>query len=175
MAVDRATAADLMSFASERGALPMQVGAAIMLDCSDGFEPAELARQISDRSRAVPRLGQCLVAVPRGCGRPVWVDDTDRDAASPVETVDCPEPRGEEGVLALAADLVCRELPRDRPLWRAAVVTGVGPDQAALILVHHHVLGDGVAGLAVLSALADRAAVSPDVSAPDVSAPDVSA
>ncbi len=156
--IDRVSGDDLMSLASERGALPMQVGAIVMLDSSAGLEPAGVVATIVARSRRVPRLGQRLVSVPWGCGRPLWCDDLHDDGSAQVESIRCPEPRGDQGLLALAAELVCRPLPRDRPLWRAVVVTDVGPDRAAIVLVHHHVLADGVAGLAILSALADRTA-----------------
>ena len=153
--IDRVSGDDLMSLVSERRALPMQVGAIVLLDSSSGIDPAQIMARITARSRRVPRLGQRLVSVPWGCGRPVWSDDVDHDRSAPVETIRCPAPGGEEGLLALAAQLVCRPLPRDRPLWRAVVVTEVGADRAAVILVHHHVLADGIAGLAILSALAD--------------------
>ncbi len=58
-------------------------------------------------------------------------------------------------LLRAAADVVCTHLPRDRPLWRARWVTGLADDRAALVLGVHHVLADGIGGLAVLGALAD--------------------
>jgi diacylglycerol O-acyltransferase len=58
-------------------------------------------------------------------------------------------------VLEVAADLVCTPLPRHQPLWAARWVTGLTHDRAALILVRHHAITDGVAGLAVLAALGD--------------------
>jgi diacylglycerol O-acyltransferase len=45
-------------------------------------------------------------------------------------------------------------LSRERPLWSARLITGVSPDQSALVFVFHHVLTDGIGGLAVLEALA---------------------
>lgn len=60
-------------------------------------------------------------------------------------------------MLALAADLVRAPLPRDRPLWAATLVTRVTHGRAALVVVSHHVLGDGGAGLAVLLGLVDGA------------------
>ena len=50
---------------------------------------------------------------------------------------------------------MCTPLDRDRPLWAALWVTGLTHDRAALVLVMHHILTDGVGGIAVLAALAD--------------------
>lgn len=134
----------------------MQVGAVVVLDTSAGFDPATLAQQINVRSQRIPRLTQRLVTVPRGCGRPVWSEAVVAAGRNQVETARCPEPGGDGGLLALAADLACRPLPRGRPLWKAVVVTDVELDRAAVVLVLHHVLADGVGGLAILSALTDR-------------------
>jgi len=60
-----------------------------------------------------------------------------------------------EYLLAVAADLACTRLPRERPLWAARWLTGLADDRAALIIVMHHAMTDGVGGLAVLAALGD--------------------
>jgi WS/DGAT/MGAT family acyltransferase len=52
-------------------------------------------------------------------------------------------------------------MPRARPLWRAAFVTGLTDGQVALVVVLHHVLADGIGGLAVLSGLTDGAIPGP--------------
>ncbi|MDQ2755966.1 MAG: WS/DGAT domain-containing protein [Actinomycetota bacterium] len=153
--IDRVSCDDLLSLASEHGGAAMQLGAVVVLDTSGGFDPVALEREIRVRSQRVPRLDQPLVTVPWGCGRPVWSESARVWGQGQVETVPCPEPRGDEGLLALAAELVCRPLPRERPLWRAVVVTGVEVDRAAVVLVLHHVLADGVSALAILSALTD--------------------
>ena len=66
-----------------------------------------------------------------------------------------PPPGDERALLELAADLVTRPLPWSRPLWSALLVTALSDGGAALIVVFHHVLADGIGGLAVLTALAD--------------------
>jgi WS/DGAT/MGAT family acyltransferase len=57
--------------------------------------------------------------------------------------------------LDVAARFACTPLPRDRPLWAARWVTGLPDGAAALVLVVHHCIADGLGGLAVLAALAD--------------------
>ena len=46
-------------------------------------------------------------------------------------------------------------LPPGQPLWSATLVTGLAGDACALIVVFHHVLADGMGGLAILASLVD--------------------
>ena len=151
----RVSADDLMSLASERGSTPMHVGAVLMLDARESLDPELVQDAIARRVTAVPRLRQRLVKVPWGCGRPVWVDDRDFTITNHLSVVRCPAPGGESAVLDVAAELLLTRLPRDRPLWAARLVTDTGQGGAALIVVFHHVLADGVGGLAVLASLVD--------------------
>lgn len=164
--IERVSADDLMSLASERGSTPMQVGAVLMLDARESPDLGLVVDAIADRITAVPRLRQRLLKVPLGCGRPVWVDDRDFTIAKHLSVIRCPAPGGESAVLAVAAEMLLTRLPRDRPLWAASLVTDTGQDGAALIIVFHHVLADGMGGLAVLASLVDGAAEANDVGFP---------
>ena len=154
---ERVSADDLMSLATERGSTPLQVGAVLMLDASESLEPGLVADALADRVRAVPRLRQRLVKVPWGCGRPVWVDDRDFAIGNHFSVIRCPAPGGESAVLEVAAQMLLTRLPRDCPLWAAKLVTDTGGGGAALIVAFHHVLADGIGGLAVLAGLVDGA------------------
>ena len=57
-------------------------------------------------------------------------------------------------------------LPPDQPLWSATLVTGLEGDACALIVVFHHVLADGMGGLAVLANLVDGVAGPPPTAFP---------
>jgi WS/DGAT/MGAT family acyltransferase len=116
---------------------------------------------LAKRVRAVPRLRQRLVRVPAGCGRPVWVDHPGFDAARHVRLLPCPDPGDEQALLDVAAAVIIEPLPRSRPLWAAAVVPGLRGGRAGLVLVLHHVLADGLGGLAILGRLVDRADFGP--------------
>jgi WS/DGAT/MGAT family acyltransferase len=162
--VDRVSTDDLMSLAAERGATPMQVGAVLLLDGDGHPDPDLVLRALARRVTAVPRLRQRLVPVPWGCGRPVWVDDPGFAVGDHLSVVPCPSPGGRNAVLGVAADLLTTRLPRDRPLWAARLVTGTGG--SALVVVLHHVLADGIGGLAVLAGLVDGAPHVPDPAFP---------
>lgn len=156
--IQRAGAADLMFAALQRG-VPQQFGAVLVLEPAEGFDAAAVTTNLADRVCAVPRLRQRLVKVPPGCGRPVWVDDPSFSIHRHIEYLACPSPGDEAALLDVAATLVMRRLPMDRPLWHASVVTGLAGGRVALILVVQHALADGVGGLAVLGALVDGAPI----------------
>lgn len=163
-----------MSLAADSGSAPMQVGAILALSMEAGQTPALLLDRLAQRIRAVPRLRQRLVRVPAGCGLPIWMNDDRFDQAQHLVMVRCPAPGGEEAVLRIAADTLVTPLPQDRPLWIAKLVTGIDqdPHHAALVFVFHHVLTDGIGGLAVLQTLAGpgREAEPGEEPAPPVSA-----
>ncbi|MEV6715401.1 wax ester/triacylglycerol synthase domain-containing protein [Lentzea sp. NPDC051208] len=146
--IDRASSDDMVSLASG-----MQVGAIVVLERDPGSVEALLA----DRVRTVPRLRRRLVRAPFGCGRPIWIDDAEFDITRHVRRVVCPAPGDEAALLDVASSLVIRPLPHSSPLWSATLVTGLAEAGAALILVFHHVLSDGIGGLAVLANLVDGA------------------
>ena len=155
MNLERATPEDLTSLATDIGSAPMQVGAIILLDTPAGFDVQTGVDAIAERIVAVPRLRQRLTPVPFGCGRPVWADDPDFAIEEHVHAVECPGAGDESALLELAARCVGERLPRDRPLWSATFVSGLTGDQTALVFVVHHVLADGIGGLAVLASLVD--------------------
>ena len=144
-------------FAALQRGVPQQFGAVLVLEPGEGFDAAVVTTALADRVCAVPRLRQRLVRVPPGCGRPVWVDDPGFSIHQHIEYLTCPSPGDEPALLDVAAELVMRRLPMDRPLWHASVVTGLAGGRVALILVAQHALADGIGGLAVLGALVDGA------------------
>jgi diacylglycerol O-acyltransferase len=112
---------------------------------------------LDERIRGVPRLRQCLRRPPPGCGRPVWVDDPAFAVAHHVHERACPPPSDDRALRAVTIDLVTTDLPGDRPLWSATLITGLADGSAAIVLAFHHVMADGMGGLAVLAQLVDGA------------------
>lgn len=153
MTVDRATPDDVVSLATDIGPVPMQVGAVLVLDGPLDIE--EVAARVADRVAAVPRMRRRLARAPFGGGRPFWVDHAAFDITEHVDVVPCPAPGDRDALLALAARAIGTRLPRDRPLWRVVVAAGLAEGRSGLIVVFHHVLADGIGGLAVLAHLVD--------------------
>ncbi len=158
--IERASSEDVVSLATDVGPAPMQVGAVLRLAGSltlDGAGSDELLRRVA----SVPRLRQRLVVTPWGCGRPIWVDDAGFDIRSHVHRVECPAPGDEAALLAAAADLVGDHLPSGQPLWRLVIIDSLADGTAAIVVVFHHVLADGIGGLAVLGSLVDGMPAAP--------------
>ena len=160
--IERASTADLALLAMESGsAVPEHLGALIVLDTGPTFDVESAQRVLAERIRAVPRLRQRLVRLPYGCGRPVWVDDPGFDATRHVRLRRCPAPGDEQTLLDVAAAIISEPLPRSRPLWAAVLVPDLVDGRVGLVLVLHHVLADGIDGLAILARLADGAEPGP--------------
>ena len=153
--IDRIGPMDLTILATDRGSVPMNIGAILQFDAQGGPSWATVVELLSARVPTIPRLRQRLRRVPIGCGRPVWVDDPDFRLDRHLIHREWPPPGGDRQLLDVAAGLLCQRLPTDRPLWLACLVTDPVGGRTALVLVLHHVLADGLGGLAILAALAD--------------------
>jgi len=152
--------------ALDRRDVPEQVGGILLLDSGPAFDLRTAEATLAERVQAVPRLRQRLMPAPPGCGRPVWIDEADFDIIRHVRPVPCPAPGDEQALLEVATRLVADPLPRSGPLWSAAFVTGLAGDRVALVLVLHHVLADGIGGLAVLDTLVDSVISDPPTRLP---------
>jgi WS/DGAT/MGAT family acyltransferase len=151
--IERATPDDVVSLATDVGPVPMQVGALLWLH--ERVEPDEVIARLAERIPSVPRLRQRLVRTPPGAGRPVWIDDPRFRLADHVDVHDDSAPCRDEDLLRIAAAAVTDPLAPDRPLWRMRYVPRLDGTGSALIVVFHHVLADGIGGLAVLASLVD--------------------
>ena len=156
--IERASADDLMQFAADVGPVREQVGAVLVLDAGGSFDPGRAAQAVADRLASVRRFRQRLTRSPLGCGRPIWVDDPAFDPGRHVAVVTCPPPGDETALLGEAVALVTTPLTPGAPPWRAVVVTGLSGSRAAVVVLFHHVLADGIGGLAVLERLVDTTA-----------------
>jgi WS/DGAT/MGAT family acyltransferase len=164
--IERTSPTDLMQLASDLPGSPMQVTAILVLGASQAVDLTVVRATIEHRIQAVPRLRQRMIRAPFGGGRPVWADDPDFDIRDHVNAVDCPAPGDENAVLGIVAGTLTRRLPRNRPLWSATLITSLSAGRAALVVTIHHVLADGIGGLAVLARLVDGASTKPDTAFP---------
>ena len=159
---DRLSCADLTMLLTDRGQVPMNTGAVLLLDGDDGPTLPELRAVLAARVATVTRLRQRVYRPPPACGLRIWMDDTEFRLEEHVDCRELPGSIGSSGLLDLAAEMVCERLTPGRPPWRACIVTDPATGRVrALILVVRHVIADGLGGLAMLSALADPGLPTP--------------
>jgi diacylglycerol O-acyltransferase / wax synthase len=144
----RVPAADAFFLHAERPDAPQHVGGLVILDIGAGPGPSreDLAATIRAELASIPRFRQRL-SPPSRWRRPRWVDQPELDWDWHVPHFDVSTPDGPGGLAAvhdLVAELAAEPLPRDRPMWRFALVTGVGDGLAAMVLLVHHVVADGI-------------------------------
>ncbi|TQN48043.1 WS/DGAT/MGAT family acyltransferase [Humibacillus xanthopallidus] len=171
MPIERVSANDATTLATDRGPAPMNIGVLLRVDRGAELSFDDVRGLLSSRVPLVPRLRQRIETTPPGCGRPIWVDAADFDLRHHLQQTALVEAAGTAEALTATADLVCAPLPGDRPLWAARWVTGFEDGSAALVISAHHCLADGLGGLAVLAALCDEGALGESVSRPFPSPP----
>jgi len=164
--VDRISPNDLTTLVTDRGPAPMNIGAVLLVEGGADLEPSVVKAALERWVAAVPRLRHRLRSAPAGCGRPYWSDDEAFDISRHLGVLHV----ADASLWSEAAGQVCRPLPRDRPLWRACWCAGLDGDRAALVVVAHHVLADGLGGLAVLGALTDGPPPAPAARSREVGA-----
>lgn len=153
--VERASPTDRAFLAMDTPAVPEQFGVILVLDDAGRADLDDIRRLIAQRIPAVPRLRQRLVQTPVGCGGPIWIDDPGFDVREHVRAMACPAAGDERSLLDAVADIIATPLDLRRPLWSAVLVTGLADGSSAVVVVLHHVLADGIGGIAVLGSLVD--------------------
>lgn len=106
------------------------------------------------RVHLVPRLRERLAFVPFNLGHPVWVKDPDFDIKNHIVHVPLPEGSSEDDAIAMALELNEGVMPRDIPLWKFFVITGV-PDRTYVLQQAHHAMVDGASAIQMTTMLFD--------------------
>ncbi len=158
--IQRLSANDLTTLATDRGQVPMNICAVLLLGGQG--DPGRSAQVVAQRLATVGRMRQRLNRAPLGAGRPYWSDDPRFRLSNHVARL---EARDEQGLLGAAAEVVCQRLPMHRPLW-AMRWCGLTDGRLGIVLVVHHVLADGMGGLAMLASLVDGIEGAPVVATP---------
>jgi hypothetical protein len=145
---------------------PQDIGALGVLDGgslldSDGRFRIEDAKQaVEGRLHLLPRFRQVLYIPRRVLGGPLWVDAPSFDLSDHVRVEPLRTPADEAELLGAVARLRRRRLDKSRPLWEMWFLTGLPDRRIGLFLRLHHVVADGIAGVAELGVLLDATSSS---------------
>jgi diacylglycerol O-acyltransferase len=140
---------------------PQDIGALAVLDGiglfdSDGRFRIEAAKQIVEsRLHLLRRFRQVLYVPRRGLGGPLWVDAPAFELNDHVRVERLSAPADEAELLRAVARLRRQPLDKSRPLWEIWFLTGLADERIGMFVRLHHVVADGIAGVAELGALLD--------------------
>lgn len=161
----RIPASDAFFLHVETPRAPQHVGGLIMLDTSSAGGPPTRERLQAKIVEALPTLpGFRQRLAPPTRWRPLrWIDHPGIDWAWHVPEFDLRgsggRPGGMRALHRLVAELAGRPMPRDRPLWRLCLVTGIEEHVAAVISLVHHSVADGIGTINLMLRMFD----SPDL------------
>ena len=158
MSPERLSGLDAGFLYMETPTLHMHVAITAVFDPSTvpgGYSFRRIRQLINDRIPLAPVFQRRLVEVPLRLGFPVWVDDPEFDIDNHLRRAALPTPGGMRELADFTADVISRQLHRDRPLWEMWIVEGVEDGKIALVAKMHHSTIDGVSGAELLGVLFD--------------------
>lgn len=168
-AVHRLRRGDLANLWVEGPDTPSQIAllarfdATAFLDGAGRLDGQRVRDALAARARRVPELTRRIRWTRPGEGPSVWVSDPAPDPAAHIACVRLPP---DADLVAWAGARAVRPLDRTRPLWRAEIVPDLPGRRFAVLLVVHHAVADGLAGVAILTALLDPAPGGADPAPP---------
>jgi len=148
------SAFDAQFLAETGNTLAHYTGISIIERSEDGSNVTreDVIARIRERIGALTPLRWQLHNVPLGLDHPVFVE-VDPDIPAHVAEIVAPAPGGDRELGLVVASILEERLPRDRPLWRADVVTGLADGRVAILTTLHHAAADGVAAAQIFGTL----------------------
>ena len=124
----------------------------VMLDRSPDWDV--LVDRLERVARLMPMFRQRVVpTIPPA--PPRWVFDPDFDLRYHLRRIIAPHPGTLETVLEMARRAEMSEFDHARPMWTATLVEELEDGGAALVVMMHHSLADGIGGMQIASLVFD--------------------
>jgi diacylglycerol O-acyltransferase / wax synthase len=160
--IERVPVPDLSALWAETQTAPMNIAligaveAAPMM-APDGTVAVDRIRSfVEARLPRAPMLLRTLRHTRLGQGTPAWIDAYDFDIADHVILAPADRPLTDENeFLGWCARRSLIPLERTRPLWRLEIIPGLAGGRIGILLVVHHVVADGLRGVALVTSLLD--------------------
>lgn len=132
-----------------------------------GYSFEQFRAKLSERIPALPELRMKVIDSRLDLGFPVWVDDPEFDLDHHVHRVQLAAPGDRGELLRGLGQIIDAPMDLTRPLWDIWVIENLSADHpdfsGSVAVMHrfHHVLGDGVTALDILSRLCTTEADPP--------------
>jgi diacylglycerol O-acyltransferase / wax synthase len=157
----------------ETAQMPMHVGALHNFELPADYRgdfSADMRRHMAARLSLAPALRQKLATMPLNFANPVWID-AEPDLEQHIVTIKLPKSRSGSDQAELERQVGLLHpvlLPRDRPLWKFHVFTGLangpqGQKRYAMYTQLHHAAVDGQAAVALGQAILDLSPVPREI------------
>jgi WS/DGAT/MGAT family acyltransferase len=156
----RLTETDAAFIYGESVSSPMHISSVYALEGELDFQ--KLLTRFEKRIHQVPAYRRKLQQIPLSIAHPVWVDDPEFDLSNHVVHHELPPGTSYEDAVDVAVELNEALLPRDRPLWKMVMISGV-PGKTLLLQQTHHAMIDGASGIDLTLVLYD---LDPDAGEP---------
>jgi diacylglycerol O-acyltransferase / wax synthase len=170
--VGRVPVPDLCALWAETAPAPMNIALIGVVEASplmgpDGAIALDRIRSfVEARLSRAPMLLRTLRPTRLGQGTAAWIDASHFDVSEHVVLAPADGPMTtEDDFLSWCARRSLIPLERTRPLWRLDTIPGLPGGRAGIVLVLHHVVADGLRGVALVTSLLDP---TPDDVAGDV-------
>ena len=137
----------------ERREIPLNIGGVGIFDGPVPFD--EFVAAIDSKLHLIPRYRQVVVPPPFNLGHPTWEDYPQFKIRDHIHHVTLPAPGRQAQLEAFAGSVFSQVMDRAKPLWHTYVVDGLADSRGAVIVVVHHALADGIAGMALLKIMFD--------------------
>jgi WS/DGAT/MGAT family acyltransferase len=148
----RLSASDASFLYLETASGPMHIASVYVLDGEVPF--ADVYQHFAERIHLLPAYRRRLAQVPFNLAHATWEDDPEFDLANHVVPLALAEGTSLEDAIDVAVEHNEAMLPRDRPLWRFHIISGV-PGKTLILQQTHHAMIDGVSGIEVTTILYD--------------------
>jgi diacylglycerol O-acyltransferase len=153
---------DLCALWAETATAPMNIALigvmeGIPLTGPDGAVAlARIRSFVEARLPRAPMLLRTFRPTRLGQGTPAWIDAPSFDITQHVVLAPADRPLTDENdFLSWCARRSLIPLERTRPLWRLDIVPGLRDGRLGIVLVLHHVVADGLRGVALITSLLD--------------------
>ena len=170
--IGRVPVPDLCALWAETAPAPMNIALIGVVEGSplmgpDGAIALDRVRLfVEARLPRAPMLRRILRPTRLGQGTPAWIDAPRFDVSEHVVLAQADGPlTTEDDFLGWCALRSLIPLDRNRPLWRLDLIPGLPGGRVGLVFLLHHVVADGLRGVALVASLLDP---TPDDVAGDV-------